>query len=62
MKVICIRQDPAESITIGKIYTVSFNLSYYQIENDRGDLWVYPKDLFKPLDEIREEKINKLLS
>jgi hypothetical protein len=55
-------------VTLGKIYEdISYNASIsrftnmIRIINDRGNKVLYPKRLFKPISEVREEKINSLL-
>ena len=63
MKVKCIdNYDLEKSLTIGKIYDVILIGTWgdYRI-NDEGYEWWYPKKYFKPLSEIRNETINKLL-
>jgi hypothetical protein len=65
MKVKCINDGGWEHhLTIGKIYEVIEivnNGYYYVIIDDEGYKWRYLKEHFKPLSEIRNEKINKLL-
>ena len=60
MKVKCIDNHGIEDlITVGKTYEVIEEDKYkYKIINNR--YWYY-KDRFKPLSEIRNETINKLL-
>jgi hypothetical protein len=76
MKIICISvNDPTMSnhfygfITIGKWYDVlgedlygrnNLNIPEYQIINDNGDLTKYPKQCFKSLSSVREEKLISL--
>ena len=69
MKVVCINTDNWKSIrpivfTIGKIYDV-YEISIYDdsywIIDDNGEEWRYYKEWFKPLFEIRNSKIDKLL-
>jgi len=72
MKIICISvNDPTMSnhsygfITIGKWYEVLgedvyLSLPEYQIINDNNDLTKYPKQCFKSLSSVREEKLISL--
>jgi hypothetical protein len=64
MKVKCINKYRWLNLTIGKIYKV------IEIDNDDGNYYIideygpkgyYPKYWFKPLSEIRNERIDKLL-
>jgi hypothetical protein len=50
-------------ITIGKIYDVigQDKYGYNIINDDNSKLWNYPEEYFRPLSEIRNDKINKLL-
>jgi hypothetical protein len=49
-------------LTINKLYdTINENTNEYYIIDDGPIKWWYDKELFKPLSEIRNEKINKLL-
>ena len=61
MKVFCVNNH-ASSLTIGKWYDVGDrNFStLYDIINDNGIQWAYPKFQFKTVDELREEKLDKL--
>jgi hypothetical protein len=63
MKIKCIKNDGWLDLTLGKIYDVIFiyNDGDYDIINDNDYEWYYPKECFKPLYEIRNEKIDKLL-
>jgi hypothetical protein len=65
MKIICIKNIGYERhLTIGKTYEViniSINDDYFIIDDDNDGCWLYRKSYFKPLSEIRNEKINKLL-
>lgn len=66
MKVICINRG-SYHLTVNKIYEVrindtgmwsaSSNIFDYVIVNDRGYEHFIESDLFKNLDEVREEKI-----
>jgi hypothetical protein len=61
MKVVCIDNGWC-NLTIGKTYEViRVYPSNYVIMNDIDLDGAYRKELFKPLAEIRNEKINKLL-
>ena len=59
MKVKCIDIGYWVFLTIDKIYDV-IKYDYYIID-DSGNKWRYPKELFKTLSEMRNDKINKLL-
>ena len=51
-------------LTIDKSYLAGPSLgddSMYSLSNDRGESTFYFRKRFKPLDEIREEKINMIL-
>lgn len=64
MKVKCIDRGFWLLITIGKTYDaikVTLTGNWYLIINDNGDEDWYSKSSFKPLSEIRNEKIDKLL-
>lgn len=62
MKVKCIN-DGYNSLTLGKTYEViditKYGL-YKIINNNHKEEWFY-KDFFKPVSEVRNEIINKLL-
>jgi hypothetical protein len=63
MKVVCIYNENFESyLTIDKSYDVieERSLNYKIIDNDGDEFW-YFAEWFKPLSEMRNEKINKLL-
>jgi hypothetical protein len=64
MKMKCINKYSWLNLTIGKIYDIINynNDGGYIIINDNGYEFWYPKSWFKPLFEIRNEKINKLLN
>ena len=64
MKVKCIDIGGwSRSLTLGKTYDVISEGVFddYQIINDKGEEWHFFKKYFKPLSEIRNDKINKLL-
>ena len=62
MKVECINKGDNIYLTIGKTYDINnYNDKCYKIINDNNKDWYYSKEYFKPLSEIRNEKINKLL-
>jgi hypothetical protein len=62
MKVKCIDRGFWLLLTIGKTYDViDVTGNWYLIINDNGDKDWYYKSSFKPLSEIRNEKIDKLL-
>jgi hypothetical protein len=64
MKIKCVENSHCSGLTIGKIYEI------YEIDNDNGYLIIddtnyinyYWKDRFKPLSEVRNDIIDKLLS
>lgn len=68
MDIICI-QKFITGITCGKIYTVIENTGYdesilennYSLLDNMGYQCLYKKSYFKPLHEIRDEKINEIL-
>jgi hypothetical protein len=61
MKVKCINSK-FWYLTIGKMYDViNENDYFYEIVEDSGYSNWYHKEYFKPLSEIRNEKIDKLL-
>ena len=63
MKIKCIA-NYVNYITVGKTYDVIYIFSNgdYGIIDDKGNQdWYYPKSYFKPVSEIRNETINKLL-
>jgi hypothetical protein len=64
MKVKCIDNKGFHNLTICKIYNIIYDDKddfRYFIKDDINEKWGYPKRLFKPLSEIRNDKINKLL-
>ena len=63
MKVKCIDTSCyGDYLTIGKTYEIIDEYENdYQIIDDENDEDWFPKDWFKPLSEIRNEIINKLL-
>ena len=63
MKVKCIGRGIWFLLTVGKIYEVirEDEKNGYWLLNDRGALFSYSKELFKPLSEVRNEKIDRLL-
>jgi hypothetical protein len=65
MKVVCINNNNGweKWLTIGKTYdiiTINEYGDYIIIDDNNHEDW-YPNEWFKPLSEIRNEKINKLL-
>ena len=69
MKVVCIKYNLIY-LTKGKTYNssesiISYSLyvyeNAYKIIDDINEEGIYPKKWFKPLSEIRNDKINKLL-
>ena len=64
MKVKCIDKVSFIYITVNKTYDIiHINKygDYWIIDDNEDEVWWYPKEWFKPLYEIRNEKINKLL-
>jgi hypothetical protein len=62
MKIKCIDKSHCSWLTIGKIYNVidENEYKYLIICDENEELW-YRKIHFKPLSEIRNNKIDKLL-
>ena len=67
MKVVCIDDnDGYNYLTIGKTYDVinedggEYDYGYYIIDDNNIKDW-YGEYMFKPISEIRNDKINKLL-
>lgn len=62
MKVKCIKNGYWPNLTIGKTYEVITHDKWnYRIINNKGFQCWYHIEHFKPLSEIRNETINKLL-
>ena len=64
MKIKCIENNTCLDLTIGKTYdviSISDLGKYYLIIDDENDESWYIKEYFKPLSEIRNETIDKLL-
>jgi hypothetical protein len=63
MKIKCINNKGWSSLTLGKTYDVieEDDDNDYSIIDDDNDKWWFSKEWFKPLYEIRNEKIDKLL-
>lgn len=62
MKVKCINNDYWGGLTISKTYTViTIYIHGYEIINDDNYQFNYPKSVFIPLSEYRNETIDKLL-
>jgi len=65
MKVICIKSDRNNRVTVGKTYdTININvilsqLNYY-IEDDLGDKVLFDTRLFITLEEFREKRLKNL--
>jgi hypothetical protein len=66
MKVVCIDNNNV-NLTRNKIYDIFENKDYdgssshHHIKNDSNKLMYYPKNLFKSIEEIREERLNTIL-
>ena len=61
MKVKCINSN-GYWLTIDNIYDViKDGYNYYLLRDNQNYKWWYPKEYFKLLSEVRNEKINKLL-
>lgn len=71
MKLICvdnrIKGNPEDyyfNLTIGNSYEIlglSVKRSSFKVKDDFDHVRIFPKDCFKTLDEIRDEKINTIL-
>ena len=63
MKVVCINKYGRKYLTEGKTYEVIKidDDGDYWIIDDTNNKWCFLKKCFKPLYEIRNEKINRLL-
>lgn len=73
MKLLCIKNNSHDyinntgeifeyNLTINKIYDGSdFDNYHYHVLNDNSTHSLYPKENFKPLDNIREEKLSDIL-
>ena len=63
MRVVCIDKGMCDDLTNGKTYEVIEEDKYdYYIINDNGiEMWYCPKECFKTISKIRNEKIDKLL-
>lgn len=61
MMVVCI--EKMGGLTLGKIYQEvgGGDETFYTIINDNGEFMIYFKSRFKPLSDIREEKLNQIL-
>ena len=73
MKVICINNQSYQNLTLYKLYDVyeminKGNITNVNpskiifIHNDIGNIYPYPKEIFKKLDEWREQRINTILN
>lgn len=64
-KMICIKNENYENqLTIGKPYKIlkdDPHDPYYLIRDDENNIWLYRKNSFKSISEIRNDKINKLI-
>ena len=63
-KVVCVNKNRCRYITIGKIYEVegvTDDGQFYFISNNRGGEYYYSTTFFIPLNEWREQQINKIL-
>jgi len=65
MKVVCIKSDRNNKVTVGKTYdTMDINvilskLNYY-IEDDLGDRALFDTRMFITLEEFREKRLSEL--
>lgn len=65
MKVVCIKSDRNNKVTVGKTYdTMNINvilskLNYY-IEDDLGDRALFDTRMFITLEEFREKRLSEL--
>ena len=68
MKLLCIKNDANKKtiykwITPGKIYDGSdYSKTQYMIRDDNGEVSLYPKKNFQTIEEIRDEKINNIIT
>jgi ABC-type uncharacterized transport system involved in gliding motility auxiliary subunit len=67
MKVICIHdssfslKNASISLTKGKAYEViAFTSSLYQIINERGFIFTFPKDWFLTIEEQRDKRLKEI--
>lgn len=70
MKVVCIDNSYNGDLTIGKTYEVcqcvykeinGIRQEFYQIEVKFDDVYRWPIEHFKTIEEIRDEKLNQIL-
>lgn len=67
MKVLCIDNDNmSDKLTVGKIYQKLSDVElgsveFYQVVDDNGAQGGFYINRFKPLSDIREEKLNQIL-
>ena len=48
-------------LTVGKVYEATIDQhNNYSLSNDLGAFNIYPKKLFTPLDEWRQEKLKEI--
>ena len=65
MKIVCIKSDRNNKVTVGKVYNVIYvnevlSVNNYYIENDSGDKSLYDKRMFITLEEFREKRLSEL--
>lgn len=64
MKIICIKnkiENITWEITIGKVYESKIDKkNFYQIINERGAIFYYPKELFITMSEYRNHKLEEI--
>jgi hypothetical protein len=65
-----LNSESNRGLTLGRIYEGEYSFSWgrssdvmkqYSVVNDYGYLHYYPMFLFRALEEVREEKLNKIL-
>lgn len=65
MKIVCIKSDRNNKVTVDKVYNVMYvnevlSVNNYYIENDSGDKCLYDKRMFITLEEFREKRLSEL--
>lgn len=63
MKIICINEDNWRGLIIDKVYdAIGYDDDWYVIIDANNIKCKYLKEWFKPLSEVRNEKINKIIN
>ena len=65
MKVVCIKSDRNNKVTVDKVYNVIYvnevlSVNNYYIEDDLGYKSLYDKRMFITLEEFREKRLSEL--